>query len=259
MHSTRREFLKKITTVSFATGFISPAFAEKKKSHIISLAFDDGFRKSSLKTAEIFEKYKLSASINVIATGHLKDFVVPDEYQVTEKGDFFLWNELQSRGHEIMPHGYKHLNKTKVSLNEAQKLIQLCLEYFTNNLKGFKSDQAIFSMPYNASTPELEAWLATKVLAFRTGGDGINTVPYRGQKKLTCSAFGPGNCEVHLDNEIKTLLSQPSGWLIYNVHGLDGEGWGPISSGYLDKLLERLVGIDTVDVKPMGRALTTVY
>jgi len=258
MNTSRREFIKKITSASIGTALVNEALAAKKKTHIVTLAFDDGFRKSSLKTAEIFEKYKLSASINVIATGHHKDFVVPDEYQVTEKGDFVLWNELQNKGHEIMPHGYKHANKAKLPLSDAQKLVEMCLEYFTNNLKGFKSERAVFSMPYNASTPELESWLATKVLAFRTGGSGLNALPHRDQKKLTCSAFGPGNCEQHLDNEIKSLLSQPSGWLIYNVHGLDGEGWGPITSGYLDKLLDRLMSNDNLAILPMAKALDLV-
>lgn len=42
---------------------------KEKPAHIVTLSFDDGFRKSSIRTAEIYEKYKLSACINVIATG----------------------------------------------------------------------------------------------------------------------------------------------------------------------------------------------
>ena len=219
------------------------------------MCLNDGFKKSSILTAQIFEKYKLSACINVIGTGHLPDFKSPDEYQVTEKGDFVLWNELQARGHEIMPHGYKHANKTSMPLVEAQKLIRLCLDYFTQHLKGFKPEEAIFNMPYNASTADLEAWLSTQVLAFRTGGDGINSMPHKGQKKLTCSAHGPGSTEEHLEEQIKKLLLLSEGWLIYNVHGLDGEGWGPMRSEFLDKLLARLVSIESVAILPAGKAL----
>jgi len=50
------------------------------KKHIITLSFDDGFKKSSLLTAKIFEKHKLSVCINVIATGHLKSFQSPDAW-----------------------------------------------------------------------------------------------------------------------------------------------------------------------------------
>ena len=72
--------------------------AQAAKRHFITLSFDDGFKKSSVLTASIFDKHKLSACINVVATGHLPDFKSPDEYQVTEKGDFGLWNELKARG-----------------------------------------------------------------------------------------------------------------------------------------------------------------
>ena len=228
------------------------------KKHIITLSFDDGFKKSSLLTAEIFEKYKLSACINVIATGHLSTFKIPDEYQVTEKGDFVLWNELKARGHEIMPHGYKHANKAQMPLQDAKDLIKLCLDYFSEHLNDFKPREAIFNFPYNASTPELETWLSDEVMAFRTGGPGVNPLPYKGQKKLTCSAFGPGSTEAYLEQEIKALLELPSGWLIYNTHGLNGEGWGPMSSDFLDRLLDKLTSINSVAILPAGKALAAI-
>jgi hypothetical protein len=97
--------------------------------------------------------------------------------------------------------------------------------------------------------------LPSQVKAFRTGGQSINELPHKGQVKLTCVAYGPDNCEKHLDVEIDKLLEQPSGWLIYNLHGLDDEGWGPIGSDYLDKLVQRLTAIKTVEIIPAGKAL----
>src|SRR6267142_1654717 len=73
-----------------------------KKTHFITLSFDDGFKKSSIRTAEIFEKHKVAACINVIATAHRPDFVLPNEFPDWPAGDFGLWNELKQRGHEIM-------------------------------------------------------------------------------------------------------------------------------------------------------------
>lgn len=225
--------------------------------YIITLSFDDGFKKSSIRTAEIYEKYNLSACFNVIATGHFKTFETPDEYQKDNpKGDFGLWNELKKRGHEIMPHGYKHANKKNMLFNQAKDLILRCLDIFSDELEGFVPKESLFNFPYNRSTPELEEWLPTQVRAFRTGGGGINPLPYKSQVKLTCTGYGPGNIEQHLENEIEKLLSKPSGWLIYNTHGLDGEGYGPMSSTFLDKLLNRLSLIDSVKIMPAGQALS---
>lgn len=253
-----------IKTIGLATAGVSVANGVwalpnlDESRHIITLSFDDGFKSSTIKTAEIFEKHGLPACINVIASGHLPDFKVPDEYQVTEKGDFVLWNDLLARGHEVMPHTYKHANLTEMPLSEAQDLITACLDYFTENLKGFEAKNAIYNFAYNASTPEIEEWLAKRVRAYRTGGSILNPLPHNGQQKLTCGAFGPGNTENYLDSEIEKLLSLPSGWLIYNAHGLDGEGWGPMRSEYLESLLARLKKIETVKILPVGPALDLI-
>jgi len=170
------------------------------------------------------------------------------------RGDFGLWNELKARGHEIMPHGYKHANLRQLPFEEAKGLILRCLDVFSEELKGFNSKEAVFNFPYNASTPELERWLPAQVMAFRTGGGAINRWPHKGQVKLTCTSFGPGNCEQAIDREIDKLLALESGWMIFNTHGLDEEGWGPIRATYLDRLLERLAGIESVDISPAGTA-----
>ena len=257
MYHSRRDFM--ITTGAAAASLVIPTIASpnkspKKKRHIVTLSFDDGFRKSSIKTAEIYEKHNLSACINVVASAHMKEFRPPD-YPTVRRGDFDLWNELQARGHEVMPHSYRHANLRQMPLTEAKDLILRCLDVFSKELKGFEVKKAVYNFAYNASTPELEKWLPTQVRAFRTGGGAINPLPHKGQPKLTCTSFGPGNCEQAIDRQIEKLLAQEAGWLIFNTHGLDNEGWGPIRATYLDRLLGRLLAIESVDILPAGRAL----
>ena len=226
--------------------------------HIISLSFDDGFERSNLRIAEIYETFGLSACFNVLAFEEVDGEKVSDPYHNWRKGDFRLWNALQRRGHEIMPHGLIHHNLANMPLADAQRSITRCLDVFEQELEGFQRTEAVYNFAYNASTPEIEAWLPGMVKAFRTGGDGINPRPYRGLVRLTTSAYGPDNCEKHLDEQIDRLFAQPSGWLIYNTHGLDEEGWGPIRAVYLEKLLEKLSRLNDVAILPVGRALSTV-
>ena len=258
-HISRRDAAKFITMSALATVAkplrLLAHEGLKKEKHYITLSFDDGFKKSSLKTAEIYEKHGLSACINVIATAHLPDFVLPNEYHRWPVGDFRLWNELTQRGHEIMMHDYKHSHLDQLPLEEAKDQVLKCIDYFSKNLKGFEPKKSVFNFPFNASTPELEEWLPSQVMAFRTGGNSINQLPCKGEAKLTCSAYGPDNCEKFIDEEIKKLLALPSGWLIINTHGLDDEGWGPIRSTYLDNLLQKLKTIKSVKIIPAGKAL----
>lgn len=224
--------------------------------YIVSLSFDDGFEKSNLQIADIYEKFGLSACFNVLAREEVDGEKFEDPYHNWPKGDFKLWNELQARGHEIMPHGLIHHNLAKMPLADAQRSITRCLEIFTQELENFQAQEAVYNFAYNASTPEIEAWLPSLVKAFRTGGDAINPLPQRGHVRLTTSAYGPENCEWHLNEQIDRLLAQPSGWLIYNTHGLDDEGWGPIQAAYLESLLERLSSTQDVTILPVGRALS---
>ena len=247
-----------LTSLSLPIGFTCCVSKHHKKSHIVTLSFDDGFKKSSLKTAEIYERYGLSACINVIATAHLKNFELPNEYHRWPVGDFGLWNELQQRGHEIMPHGYMHTNLSQVSFEKAKDLILRCLDVFSRELKGFEPQNSVFNFPYNASTPELEEWLPTQVRAFRTSGDAINQLPHREVVRLTCISYGPEHIDEDLKSKVDELLSKPSGWLIYNTHGLDDEGWGPLSSDYLDELLKQLTSMDSVAVLPAGKVLSNL-
>jgi len=255
LKESRRDFLKALgagATALVASGSLAvERAASGRKPHLVTLSFDDGFKKSFLRTAEIYEKRKLSACLNVVAAG------IPEDAYIKQSplGDFGLWNELQARGHEVMPHGYQHENLRNLPLEKAQELVRRCLDVFGQKLAGFDAKRAVFNFPYNASTPELERWLPTQVLAFRTGGSAINLLPRKGQPKLTCTSYGPGNCEAAIDREVEKLLASESGWLIFNTHGLDDEGWGPIRATYLESLLDRLLARETVDVLPAGRAL----
>jgi hypothetical protein len=58
-----------------------------------------------------------------------------------------------------------------------------------------------------------------------------------------------------VEQQINGFLSSKGGWLVLNLHGLDAEGWGPVSSKYLDDLLKRLVKIEKVEVLPAGELL----
>lgn len=243
---------------------------EREKSHILTLSFDDGFKKSFYKVADIHEEFGLSACLNVIASGHLPDFQLSRLYHTVKRGDlgnFDDWNALQKRGHEIMPHTWAHKNLTKMPLSEAQKLITKCLAYFEDHLIGFDASKAVYNFAFNASTPELENFALTQVKAVRTGGwnwkilenPPTNLMPgANGPRKLGCWSFGPDNADEWLKQQVNEFLAGYGGWLVLNLHGLDGEGWGSISSAYLTALLKRLVKIDFLEILPAGEVIKRV-
>ncbi len=209
----------------------------------LTLSWDDGFRRSMLRVAEIFEKCGLRAEMNVLAAP-----VIPLAGS-SAFGDFGLWNELQARGHVIQPHGVDHTNKAQIPLADAQERILRCMDIFSRKLEGFDPRQTIFAFPYNASTPQLEAWPPGVVRAFRTGhAPWINPLPGPGAVKITTSGWE--DAETWFENTLEELLALEDAWLVYNVHGLDGEGWGPLRSEFLERKLEQLLSRGDVRILP---------
>jgi peptidoglycan/xylan/chitin deacetylase (PgdA/CDA1 family) len=252
----RRTFIKTTTISSLAFGFNS--FTGNKKTHIHTLSFDDGFKKSFYKVADIYERHGLSACFNVIASGHLPGFKGVGQYIRPElMGNFDDWNHLKSRGHEVMPHSWQHLNLTEQPLEEAKTLITRCLDYFESHLDGYKSSNAVFNFPFNASTPELEAFTMSNVLAIRSYGDSaVGEIP-KAQKtyRKACWSKGPENIDNWVEEMVNQFLESDGGWMILNTHGLDEEGWGPMSTGYLETLIARLAAIDKLEMLPTGAVL----
>jgi len=153
----------------------------------VTLVFDDGFRRSSLATAEIFEEFRLPAIFAVNAR--------PGREGLEAKGDWTLWNELADRGHRIDPHGLIHADKTLLPLDLAQDLISRCLNEFSEKLRHFEAARAVFHFPYTASTPELNRWVCRRVAAVRVAGTGFNTSGDLASRVLHCVTSGPQLCD----------------------------------------------------------------
>jgi len=252
----RRSFLKSTAVAGLAIGF--GRCASRGKTHILTLSFDDGFKDSFYRIADIHEEFGLKACLNVIASAHLEGWVPPDEYQTKPVGNFDDWNALKARGHEIMPHSWAHANLTEMPFEEATQRIDRCLAYFTEHLDGFGSSKAVYNFAFNASTPELESYALSRVRAIRTGGGDELANPFptaEGPFRLACWSYGPENADHWVEEQVNQFLESEGGWLVLNLHGLDEEGWGPVSADYLRRLLGRLVPMSTLEVLPAGVAL----
>ena len=96
-----------------------------------------------------------------------------------------------------------------------------------------------------------------KVRAVRSWGDTpINGIPTDSIPiSLGCASRGPDNIDDWVKNKIDDFLVSPGGWLILNLHGLDTEGWGPISTKFLVGILKKLSKVDSLDILPAGNVL----
>ena len=206
----------------------------------VSFVFDDGFTASCLKVAEIFEARNLHATFAVLADNNNFMPNIP-------KGNFSLWNDLQARGHTIHPHGFDHSDLSKIQYSKAVEKIDACLTYFTTHLSGFSPTNCIYHTTYNRTTPEIDAYLLSKVRAIRSNGpdgrvgSGLNCLENMRQRILTCSWHGPTQCDKHFWSTLLNAEKQQPALFLYMMHGVDNEGWGPVHSGTLLRSLDYIL------------------
>lgn len=197
----------------------------------VGLIFDDGIAKSSLKTADIFEEFKIPAVFAVIAD---------TSKFVPGCGDWNMWNELQARGHHVQPHGQTHVKLTEIPIEQAIASVQQCLDSFEKHLKRFNPKQALYAFTYNTPTPETIEYLLPRVRAVRIGGNPFLTESNFRTRIWTNQTFGPADpFDDFMDCLARARQTKPVA-LFYTFHGLDGEYWGNTTSDHLRKVLETI-------------------
>jgi peptidoglycan/xylan/chitin deacetylase (PgdA/CDA1 family) len=199
----------------------------------VTLVFDDGFAKSSLATAKIFEQYNLRAVFAVLASG----LGFATRHPI---GDFALWNDLQSAGHRIQPHGYTHARLPDLPHAQAFEQLDLCLASFREKLTGFDPKASVYHFTYNLATPALVDWLLPKFAAVRTAGNGQLTQEHLASRIWPATSFGPEDPYDFLIQQLELCKQTHAPAFIFNLHGLDGEAWGATSSDNLRRILDLL-------------------
>jgi peptidoglycan/xylan/chitin deacetylase (PgdA/CDA1 family) len=197
----------------------------------VGLIFDDGFVKSTFKTAAIFDEFKIPAVFAVLADS--VNFV-------PGCGDWTLWNDLQSRGHIIHPHGQTHVKLSEIPPADAIASVQQCLDSFEENLTDFDPAEALYAFTYNTGTPETIEYLLPKVRAVRIGGNPLLTDANFRTRIWTNQTFGPADPFEDFQYVLAQARQHEPRALFYCFHGLDDEYWGATTTDHLRQILETI-------------------
>ncbi|MFC3077751.1 polysaccharide deacetylase family protein [Phenylobacterium terrae] len=222
-------------------------------SRIVSFCFDDGFRASAETVWRLFAARDLSATFCVLAAPELaKDPFI----RGAAIADWGFWREAQAAGHEVAPHGWAHERLGELPVPAACESLDRTLEAFVRELPDFELGQAIFHLPYLTAPTPVVQHLSSKVLGVRRKlhQQGLNRAfGHPRGASIDCVTF-PDPADERLQARIGRFLGHEAGWLVLVLHGLDGEGWGPVSSDTLAAILDRLTA-SGVRVAPAGQVL----
>jgi peptidoglycan/xylan/chitin deacetylase (PgdA/CDA1 family) len=212
----------------------------------VGLIFDDGFARSTLATAKLFEEFHLPAVFAVIAEP--KDFA-----PTFIKGDFAMWNELQSRGHIIQPHGYTHAKLTELPHQQAVAQIERCLATFSEKLDRFDPKRAVYYYTYNCGSSRLNEFLLPRVHAIRQDGSGFLSQRDIESRVWHSTAIGPHDPGDELLQLLDRAADQRPHTFLFTLHGTDGEAWGAIALDKLRRVLDRIVTEEAFEYWPVGQ------
>jgi peptidoglycan/xylan/chitin deacetylase (PgdA/CDA1 family) len=210
----------------------------------VSLIFDDGFVRSTVATARLFEEFKLPAVFAALAEP--KTFAPQ-----FAKGDFALWNDLQSAGHIVQPHGLDHAKLTELSPDVAIEQMGRTLDLFAEKLDGFDAKRSVYCHTYNCGSPALNEWLLSRVHAVRQDGSGFMSSAEIELRIWHCTAIGPHDPGDELLELLDRAAKKRPHTFLFTLHGVDGEAWGAIASDKLRRVLERITTDDAFEYWPV--------
>lgn len=184
------------------------------KTAAASYTFDDGYPSSS-SIATIFESRGLRATF----------FIIPGVV-----GDWNFWKGLLNRGHEIGNHSMTHdvdMGDPSVSdqtldreINGAQDMIE----------QGIGMRPLTFAFPWHSYTTKALQLAETRHIAVRKVNNGEANYEF---------AFFDRDHAGSLAEQLATVNGQlqnvvnNGGWFVAGGHGVDGDGWSPVTSQFL--------------------------
>lgn len=198
--------------------FMAPKIARYKNNKLAaaSYTFDDGYP-SSATIAKIFEAHGVRATFYIVV-------------KTADVAGWQLWKDLAAKGHEIGNHSMTHtvdMSDPTVSDQTLYTEIKDSRSAIAQNMGVFPRT---FAFPWHAYTPhamsiaEQNHYFVRKVAM----DDPTYRWVFLDQDHTPTLADALKNANDTL-NEVVSI----GGWMVAGGHGVDGDGWSPVTSQFL--------------------------
>jgi len=190
------------------------------KQAAASYTFDDGYP-SSFTIANMFEQRNLRASF----------YIIPGKVLAS---DWAKWKALSDKGHEIGNHSMTHdIDLGDPTLTDAQ------LDQEINQAQSVIGKQIgivpkVFAFPWHSYTAHAKSIALQHHIAIRDPepNDPDYSMAYFDQVHTPDLNSALDSVNAQLADTVKN-----GGWFVAAGHGIDGDGWSPVTTQFLDSHL----------------------
>ena len=212
-------------------------------SRLVSITFDDGFRGAAETAMPILDRHGLAATFYVV-TGWVEPMRAPvsDPFNAHRShGDWAFWQEVVTHGHEVGSHGFSHVNATGRKARLLPWMVPQEIARSAADLRRhLPASGFTMSMPWNMTTRASETHVRRLFSACRLGGSQVEYNLIDDLHPFALRSWAPGP-QHGWDAYARAIDDLPDGgWLIFQFHSFDDEGWEPISPRLFDQLCRLL-------------------
>lgn len=186
------------------------------KSAAASYTFDDGYP-SSATIATIFENRGLRATF----------FIIPGSI---DDSQWSFWAGMLNKGHEIGNHSMTH-NVDMGDSSVSDQTLNLEINAAQDRIAQRLGTRPLsFAFPWHSYTQKALQFAETRHISVRKVNNGEDNYEF---------AFFDQDHAASLSEQLATVNSQlqnvvsNGGWFVAGGHGVDGDGWSPVTSRFL--------------------------
>jgi peptidoglycan/xylan/chitin deacetylase (PgdA/CDA1 family) len=212
-----------------------------ESSRVLSITFDDGFKQGSDIACDILARYNFAATFYLV-TGWIEPtrVIIRDTVNAdVSHGDWRHWRGVLERGHELGSHTFSHLNARGKAAYLFPWLVSIEFQKSLADLKREALQPSYtLSLPWNAASHRSRRVAPRYFSACRVGsqGRGYNRLANFDPFCLDSWAPNPATSIADYHEAIRNIPQ--GGWLVIQLHSIDGEGWEPISSATFDGICD---------------------
>ncbi|MDP8244813.1 MAG: polysaccharide deacetylase family protein [Candidatus Hinthialibacter antarcticus] len=225
------------------------------KQCAVTFSIDDGFWGSSEQMADILDRYQLKASFYLVThwVAPMKTDEIGDGYnEGASHGTWQQWKSILERGHEIGSHSCTHPALPTIDAKDALMEITESKQQLIDEL-GLQ-EPITFAYPYNQSSPEVKQMISGHYLSARIGGKPFNKI---GPIDLQAVNSWWPLSNMPLEEIIAKIDEAKANghWLVIGLHGMNDEGWNPITPQKFEGVCKYLASDSAIWV-PTFREMT---